>query len=762
VGIRRRLGEIFAVCVIAAATQWFASDVQAQGLSGGASEIRVEGAQRIEPDTVRSYVPIRAGDPITAENMDEALKKLFATGLFADVIVRREGNAVVIRVVENPIINRIAFEGNKRLTEKILTDEVRLRPRGVYTRALVQSDVQRLIDIYRRSGRFAASIEPKVIQLPQNRVDLVFEIKEGPLTEIRRISFVGNDIYSDSDLRVIVRTKESAWYRFLSSDDSYDPDRLTFDRELLRRFYLGKGFADFRVLSAIAELAPDRKGFFVTFTVEEGQRYKFGKVDVSAALRDLPAEKLAQSITIKGGDWYNADLVENVISKLTDIVGTLGYAFVDIRPQVRRDRNEKTIDVTFRVQEGPRVYVERIDISGNVRTIDPVIRREVPLVEGDAFNASKMRRARRQIRNLGFFEKVEVTNQAGSAPDKTVVKVKIEERSTGEISFGLGFSSSVGPLGDIGIRERNLLGRGQDLFLKFSLSSESSDIDLQFTEPYFLDRKLSAGFDLFRTTRNLSTESSFERRSLGTGVRVGYDLSEYLSQNLRYRISREEITDVTSTASLAVKGQEGSAVKSEIGQTLSYDRRDNRSRTTDGYVGRYSADFAGLGGSIKYIRNKISGTRYFPITENMVGSVGGGAGYIIGLSKDVRITDAFFLGGQNLRGFANSGVGPRDLDSDDAVGGNWFYNGVAQLTFPIGLPNELGVRGRAFTDIGSAGNTDASLGNISDTKSLRAAVGVGITWSSPFGPITVDISQPVLKEDFDVIEVVRFDFGARF
>lgn len=758
----RRFGGIFAVCMIAAASQWFAADGQAQGLSGSASEIRVEGAQRIEADTVRSYVPIRAGDPITDEKMDQALKKLFATGLFADVIVRREGNAVVVRVVENPIINRIAFEGNKRVTEEILTDEVRLRPRRVYTRALVQSDVQRLIDIYRRSGRFAASIEPKVIQLPQNRVDLVFEIKEGPLTEIRRISFVGNDIYSDSDLRGIVRTKESAWYRFLSSDDSYDPDRLTFDRELLRRFYLGKGFADFRVLSAIAELAPDRKGFFVTFTVEEGQRYKFGKVDVSAALRDLTAEKLTQSVSIKAGDWYNADLVENVISKLTDIVGTLGYAFVDIRPQVRRDRKEKTIDVTFRVQEGPRVYVERIDIIGNVRTIDPVIRREVPLVEGDAFNASKMRRARRQIRNLGFFEKVEVTNQAGSAPDKTVVKVKIEERSTGEISFGAGFSSTVGPLGDIGIRERNLLGRGQDLFLKFSLSAESSDIDLQFTEPYFLDRKLSAGFDLFRTTRDLSDESSFERQSLGTGVRVGYDLSEFLSQRVRYRISREEITDVESDASLAIRSQEGAAVKSEIGQTLTYDRRDSRVQTTDGYVARYSSDFAGLGGSIKYVRNRITGTRYFPVTEKVTGSIGGGAGYIFGLSKDVRITDAFFLGGQNLRGFANSGAGPRDLDSDDSVGGNWYYSGVAQFTFPIGLPNEFGVRGRAFTDVGSSGNSDADVGNIADTKSLRASVGVGITWNSPFGPITIDVSQPFLKEDFDETELIRFDFGARF
>ncbi len=754
-----RIGVFLIVCL---ATLGAATDLYAQGSSVGAREIRVEGAQRIEADTIRSYVQIREGDPITNEKMDDALKKLFATGLFADVIVRREGSVVVVRVVENPIINRIAFEGNKRITNEVLTQEVRLKPRRVYTRALVQSDVQRIIDIYRRSGRFAANIEPKVIQLPQNRVDLVFEIREGPLTEIRRITFVGNDIFSDSDLRSVIRTKESAWYRFLTSDDSYDPDRLTFDRELLRRYYLTKGFADFRVLSAIAELAPDRKGFFVTFTMEEGQRYKFGKIDVSAALRDLSADRLRGEISIREGDWYNADRVEDVIAKLTDVVGTLGYAFVDIRPQVNRSRENKTIDVTFRIQEGPRVYVERIDISGNVRTIDPVIRREVPLVEGDAFNASKVRRARRQIRNLGFFEKVNITNEPGSAADKTVVKVKIQERSTGEISFGAGFSSTVGPLGDIGIRERNLLGRGQDLFLKLQLSAESSDIDLQFTEPYFLDRKLLAGFDLFRTTRDLSDESSFEREALGAGLRIGYDFSEFLSQRLRYRISQEEITDVEADASLAIKTQEGSAVKSEIGQTLTYDRRDNRITPTDGYVTQYSTDFAGLGGSIRYVRNRLSATTYYPITDKVVGSLGGRVGYIFGIDDDVRITDAFFLGGASLRGFANAGAGPRDLDSDDAVGGNWFYSGVAQVTFPLGLPNEFGIKGRAFTDLGTVGNSDATLGNIADTKSLRAAIGFGVTWTSPFGPITVDFAKPILKENFDEEELFRFDFGAKF
>ena len=730
--------------------------------SVGTIDIRVEGAQRIEPDTVRSYVPIRAGQKITTQALDEALKKLFATGLFADVIVRREGSAIVVRVVENPIINRIAFEGNKRVSDDILEDEVKLRPRIVYTRSRVQNDVQRLIDVYRRNGRFAVTVEPKVIQLPQNRVDLIFEITEGPVTEIRRIGFVGNVKYSDSDLRSVVRTKETAWYRFLTADDIYDPDRLTFDRELLRRFYLSNGYADFRVVSAIAELAPNRDGFFITFTIEEGERYRFGKIDVAAKLRDLSSDQLKGLIKVKNGDWYNADVVKNVVLNLTDAVSTLGYAFVDIRPRVKRKKKERVIDITFRVREGPRVFVERIDITGNVRTIDSVIRREMVLVEGDAFNASKTRRARKKIRNLGFFEKVDVKNVVGSRPDKTVLQVKVRERSTGEISFGAGFSTTNGFLGNVGIRERNLLGKGQDLLLKTTIAAESSEIDLQFTEPYFLDRKLSGGFDLFRTTKDLQDESSFQRKSFGAGLRLGFEYSDIFRQRLRYRITREEVTDVASIASLAIQEQEGAAVKSEISQILTYDGRDDLFLPTKGVVARFNTALAGLGGVVKYIRTNVKATKYFPITEKFIGSIGGSAGYIIGLGKEIRIVDRFFLGGPSLRGFSVAGAGPRDETTGDSVGGKFFYRGSAQVTFPIGLPSEFGVKGRMFSDIGSLSNSESTLATITDEKSLRASVGFGLSWRSPFGPILLDFSKALLKEDFDKTEVFRFDFGVKF
>ena len=730
--------------------------------SVGAIDIRVEGAQRIEPDTVRSYVPIRAGQKITTQALDEALKKLFATGLFADVIVRREGSAIVVRVVENPIINRIAFEGNKRVSNDILEDEVKLRPRIVYTRSRVQNDVQRLIDVYRRNGRFAVTVEPKVIQLPQNRVDLIFEITEGPVTEIRRIGFVGNVKYSDSDLRSVVRTKETAWYRFLTADDIYDPDRLTFDRELLRRFYLRNGYADFRVVSAIAELAPNREGFFITFTIEEGERYRFGKIDVAAKLRDLSSDQLKGLIKVKNGDWYNADVVQNVVLNLTDAVSTLGYAFVDIRPRVKRKKKERVIDITFRVREGPRVFVERIDITGNVRTIDSVIRREMVLVEGDAFNASKTRRARKKIRNLGFFEKVDFKNVVGSRPDKTVLQVKVRERSTGEISFGAGFSTTNGPLANVGIRERNLLGKGQDLLLKTTIAAESSEIELKFTEPYFLDRKLSGGFDLFRTTKDLKDESSFERKSFGAGLRLGFEYSDIFRQRLRYRIIREEVANVASIASLAIQEQEGAAVKSEISQILTYDGRDDLFLPTKGVVARFNTALAGLGGVVKYIRTNVKATKYFPITEKFIGSIGGSAGYIIGLGKEIRIVDRFFLGGPSLRGFSVAGAGPRDETTGDSVGGKFFYRGSAQVTFPIGLPSEFGVKGRMFSDIGSLSNSESTLATITDEKSLRASVGLGLSWRSPFGPILIDFAKALLKEDFDKTEVFRFDFGVKF
>jgi outer membrane protein insertion porin family len=736
---------------------------QAQPGQPTLEEIRIEGSQRIEPATIRSYIGLQEGDPLDPTRINNALKNLFATEYFADVQMALEGRTLVVTVVENPIINRIAFEGNQRIEDETLKSEVRLRPRLVYTRTAVQNDVRRILELYRRSGRFAATVDPKVIQQRDNRVDLVFEIDEGPLTGIEKISFIGNRYFSDSALREEIQTKESRWYRFLSNSDVYDPDRLTFDRELLRRYYLAEGFADFRVVSAVAELSEDRENFFITFTIEEGERYQFGEFDVVSRIPDVEAEPLKQAIELDTGDWYDANAVDDTVLKLTDLVGDQGYAFVEVRPNVERDRENLKIDITFEVLEGPRTYVERIEIRGNTRTEDEVIRREFLLVEGDAFNASKLRRSRQRISNLGFFKQVEVNNVPGSEQDRTVVQVDVEEQSTGELSVGAGYSTSVGALAEFSIRERNLLGKGQDLRLSTSLAQERQSIDLSFTEPYFLDRPLSAGFDLFHTVRDNQDIASFDSKETGVGLRTGYEINEDWRQILRYRFAREVVENVASDASLFVREQEGTAYVSSVGQTLTFDRRNSRIDPTDGYFVSLSNDFAGVGGTVEYFKTSLEGAYFFPLGNDYRLQVGGELGHMVGIGSDnTRIKDRFFLGGDNLRGFEDAGAGPRDVSSDDSLGGQQLAAGTVEFTFPLGLPEEFGLTGALFTDFGTLTEVDNSGDLIADTGSLRASVGTGVNWLSPFGPIRVDFAQAVLDEEFDKTEIFRFSFGTRF
>jgi len=729
---------------------------------GTVADVRIDGTERIEPETVRSYLLIQPGDPFDADRIDQSLKALFATGLFADVTIKRDGNSLVVHIVENPIINRIAFEGNRKLNDNQLLAEVQLKPRVVFTRTKVQGDVKRVLDLYRRNGRFAATVDPKVIKLEQNRVDLVFEINEGATTGIKSINFVGSRTFSPSRLKEVIQTKESRWYRFFSNDDVYDPDRLTYDRELLRKFYLSQGFADFRVVSAVAELSPARDGFYITFTIEEGRRYKFGKIDISNQLKDIKAEDLRPFLTTRQGQRYNADQVDNSITKLTDALGNRGFAFVDIQPQVARHPENHTVDVTFNIKEGPRVYVERINIAGNVRTLDKVIRREFRLVEGDAFNAAKLRLSQQRIQNLGFFKKVDVTNEPGSTPDKAVINVAVEEQSTGEFSVGVGFSTTDGPLADISIRERNLLGRGQDLRLGFTIAQRVQQLDFSFTEPYFLDRNLSAGVDLFELTRDQQTESQFSQQSLGGSLRLGYQISEYLRQTLKYTLRKDNIFAVQTSASLFIQKEAGSRNTSSVGQVLIYDRRDSRTDPTEGYYVQLATDLAGLGGDVRYIRNVVTGGYFYPIAPQWVVSLLGEVGDIRGIGDTVRIEDRFFVGGDNLRGFATAGIGPRDTATGDALGGNQYYTGTVSLAFPLGLPQEIGLTGRVFTDIGSLFHSDDSGPTVVDSSSLRVSTGTGVSWASPLGPIRLDLAFPIVKQSFDKRELFRVSFGTRF
>ena len=756
----RRLSLVAAALVIFALQLGQAANAQNGQV---VRQILVQGNERIEPSTVESYLTVRVGDAYDAQKIDESIKSLFATGLFDDVTIDPQGDVLMVKVVENPIINRIAFEGNKRLDTKVLEAEIQLRPRVVYTRARVQNAVNRILELYRRNGRYAAKVEPKIIELDQNRVDLVFEISEGPTTGVGGINFIGNEHYSDSTLRGVIQTRESAWYRFLTNDDTYDPDRVSFDEELLRRFYGARGYADFQVVSTVAELTPDGREFYITFTVEEGPQYKFGDISVETTFKDLNTEQLVAMAQSLKGDTYDADLIEATVQAFTDEIGRQGYAFVSVEPRLKKNPETLTVDVTYQINEGRKVYVERIDISGNLRTLDEVIRREFRLAEGDAFNTALLRRSQQRLRNLGFFEKVDVTTEQGSAPDKVVIKVKVTEKSTGELSFGAGFSTQDGLLGDIRLTEHNLLGRGQDLSANLTVSQRRQSIDISFTEPYFLDRDLAAGFDLFRTRTDFQRESSYDETSTGGTLRMGYPLTENLRHSVRYTLRADEIQNVDDSASIFIQDEEGERSTSLVGQTLSYDRRDVRFLPSEGYYLRLDQDLAGLGGDNKFIRHEVRGEYYYSIVPDVVFSLTGSSGYIRGYGgEDVHLSNRFFIGGNNLRGFAYGGVGPRDNETDDRLGGNLYYVGSAEVRFPLGLPEELRIFGRAFVDAGSLRDIDVSGPTLDQSDGLRVGSGVGLSWLSPLGPLSINFAVPVKKEDKDNTEFFMLSFGTRF
>jgi outer membrane protein insertion porin family len=744
----------------------------AQPAAGGPviQAIEVRGNQRIEADTVRSYMLLQAGDRFDSDRQDRSLRTLFATGLFKDVQISRDGDRVVVTVVENPIVNQVVFEGNRKISDDNMRTEVQLRSRSVYTDAAAQADRQRMLELYARRGRFATRIEPKVIQRDQNRVDVVFEITEGDTALISRIGFVGNENFSDSRLKEVVSTREQAWYRPFSSSDTYEPERLNFDRELLRRYYRRLGYADADVTGATAELAPDRSGFFVTYTIKEGDRFRFGKVDVNSTLRNVSSDQLRSELEMSSGDWYDGDAIERVTETLSDRANLLGAPFADVTPRVTRNAADKTIDITFDVAEGQRNFVERIDITGNTRTQDRVIRREMRLAEGDAFNAAQVTRSRQRIRDLGYFEpNVTMNPVPGSQPDRVVLNTNVSEKATGELSLGGGYSTDAGALADIGLRERNLVGTGIDARINTTIAQRRSQVDMSVTDPSFLDRNLSVGADLFYIVRDLTEYSGYEERRYGGSLRAGYEFNERLRQSWAYTLSRRNVFNVDPDASRYIKEQQGVTLLSQIGQTLTYDTRDSRLDPHNGYVVRLGTDVAGLGGDVAYVRGRLDGTYYVPFERwlgdpDYVLSISAGGGIMKSFAdKPERIVDRFFLGGDNLRGFAVAGAGPRDRStaSQDSLGGRAMWTQSTEMRFPLPLPSEIGLLGRAFVDVGSLSDVNSGVG-IADDSSPRVGVGVGISWRSPFGLINIDLAQAVVKKSYDETQVFRFGFGTRF
>ncbi len=764
-GVRIALYAMILALVAVGTTVPGARPAAAQGAV--VSDIVVQGNRRVEAETVRSYLTLTVGAAYDAGKADESIQNLFQTGLFGDVRIERRGSTVVVSVVENPVINKVVFEGNKEVEDKTLEGEVQLRPRSIFTKAKVQADVQRILDIYQKQGLFAATVEPKVIDLEQNRINLVYEIHEGSSTKVQSIHFVNNHAFSDAQLKEVVTTTEKSWLSWFKSTDVYDPDRLNLDRELLRQFYMKHGYADAQIVSATADLDRSGKGFFITFTVEEGEAYNFGDITVSSALEEVDGNELLSYATTFKGNTYDVGKIEKSVEAMTLKLAGRGNAFAVVRPKPSRNVEAHTIGISYGIENGPKVYIERIDVLGNVRTSDHVIRREFKLSEGDAFNRLLVTRAKERLQGLGFFKTVDISSQQGSAPDRIVIVVNVVEQSTGEVSFGGGYSTAEGVIADISYKERNLLGNGQYLALTLSGSLTRMQIDLGFTEPRFLDSNVSAGFDVFHKETSYQASAGYNLRHSGFDVRLGFPLSDEIGLSTRYTLARDEIFGINAAiANPSIVA--GPIWTSALGYTLAYDARNVKANPTKGVYLELSQDLAGLGGDSHYLRTIGEVRGYYPVAEKitLVGRAIGGnivpwGGY------DVTASDLFFKGGETIRGFATSGYGPRDLATSSALGGELFYAATTELRFPLPLvPDDLGLGGAVFADAGSLWQTNngnsAAVAQLSDGNILRSSVGVSLLWNSPLGPLRADYAYVLSKDVNDQTQAFKFGAMSRF
>jgi len=725
-------------------------------------KINVSGLQRVEKETVLSYINIAPGEDVSSERLNNAFKQLYATGLFSGVSFDIDKNVLTISVTENPVIGKRFFDGNDKVDDKMLEAEVQLAPRSIYSLAKVQEDVQRILNVYKRVGRYAAVVEPKVINRDQNRVDLIYEIQEGPLAKITKINFIGNKHYSDSDLQSEILSKETRWWRIFSSSENYDPEKSNYDKELLRRFYNNRGYADFRVISSVAELSPDSQSFIITTVLDEGTRYKVDDIKFVSEIGEVDTKALMKELDFEKGDWFNASKIEKGVAAITEELGKKGFAFVEVEPVLDKDTATGKMNVTFRIAEGPRIFIDKINILGNDRTYDEVIRRQFRLNEGDAFNASKIRDSRRNIENLDFFSKVDIQTEPTDDPNKADINVKVTEKSTGYFNVGVGYSTVNGALVRAGIMENNFRGKGQQLGLDAGISERVSDFNINFTEPYFMGRPLSAGVDIFGSRSDYQDESSYDEDTIGGRLRLGWKYTDNFAHSIRYTLQQDKVSNVSRSASVYIKDEEGKYIDSSIGQTIYYDKRDNAIDPREGYFLSFGNDIAGLGGDEKYFKFDAKAYRYDTFFEYYTLKLFINGGYVTGYDHDdVRLAQRYFLGGSTMRGFESAGIGARDRYTKDALGGNWMIYSGAELSFPIGL-DEVGIKGRTFVDVGMLGKPDDISEKIVDySDTPRVSVGVGFTWMSPMGRIDIDFGFPVVKEKYDETEVFRLNFGTR-
>src|SRR6266852_5536711 len=748
VGMRVRGGMLAALIMLA--TPVAATLVASPAFAQAVSSIQVEGNRRVEVETIRSYFKPGPGGRLDQARIDDGLKALIETGLFQDVRISQPGGRLVVTVVENPVIGRIAFEGNKKVKDEQLTAEIQSKPRGTLSRPMVQSDAQRIAEIYRRSGRYDVRVNPEIIEQPNNRVDLIFTITEGGKTGVKSIEFIGNAAYSSYRLRDVIKTRESNLLSFLGGADVYDPDRVEADRDLIRRYYLKHGFADVQVVAALTEYDPERKGFLVTFKIEEGQQYRVASVDFRSSIATLDPNALRSFSRVYVGSLYNAEALEKSVEEMQIEASRRGYAFAIVRPRGDRNFETHTVSIVFAVDEGPRTYIERINVRGNTRTRDYVIRREFDISEGDAYNRALVDRAERRLKNLDFFKSVKITTEPGSSSDRVILVVDLEEKSTGDFSVSGGYSTTDGALGEVSISERNFLGRG--LFAKASVSygQYSRGISLSFVEPYLLDYRVALGLDVSWRQQLANSYISYGTKTLGFSPRLGFALREDLSLQVRYSIYQQKISlpsylancnnnpgnsllafnpspafaasqtptiDLSSTnglgcyrdgeASLPVRKelQSGKTLTSAVGYSLNYNTLDNNKNPTDGLLIDFKQDFAGLGGDVRYLKSAVDAKYYTPLVADIVGliHVQGGILNSVG-NKELRMLDQFQMGPNLVRGFAPNGIGPRDINpfgTMDALGGTKYWGASYELQMPFWfLPKEVGLKGAVYADAG--------------------------------------------------------------
>jgi outer membrane protein insertion porin family len=723
--------------------------------------IEVEGNRRVESSTIRSYFKPGPNGKLDQGHIDDGLKGLIETGLFQDVNINQAGGRVVVRVIENPVIGRVVFEGNKKIKDEQLTSEVQSKPRGTLSRPMVQSDAQRIAEIYRHSGRYDVTVTPEIIEQPNNRVDLIFTVTEGNKTGIQSIEFIGNTTYSAYRLRDVIKTRESNLLSFLGGNDVYDPDRIEADRDLIRRYYLKHGFADVQVVAALSEYDPQKKGFQVTFKIEEGQQYRVGSVNFQSSIPSLDGTALARFSRVHVGSLYNAEALEKSVEEMQIEASRRGYAFAVVKPRGDRDFQTHTVSIVFAIDEGPRTYIERINVRGNTRTRDYVIRREFDIAEGDAYNRALVDRAERRLKNLDYFKTVKIVTEPGSSSDRVIVNVDLEEKSTGDFSVSGGYSTTDGPLAEVSVSERNLLGRG--LFGKVSVTygEFARGISLSFVEPYLLDYRVALGLDAYYREQLPNTYISYETKTIGFSPRIGLQLREDMSLQLRYSIYQQEVElpsylndcnnsltnglpfnpspafvanpanaatvaaqfpggDPSGTglfcyaqsqASLPVREElaTGPTITSALGYTFNYNTLDNNKNPTDGLIIDWKQDFAGVGGDVVYLKSAIDAKYYMPLVSDIVGLVHlqGGLMTQVG-DNQIRMLDQFQEGPNLVRGFAPNGIGPRDINpygTQDALGGTQYWGASFELQTPFWfLPKELGMKGAVYADAGWLGD----------------------------------------------------------